>query len=62
MKVKALAADRAKTDKNDAEMPAELLRLNAIPESYIPDKELRKLREQTRFRQSLVWSSGATKN
>lgn len=62
LKVKALTAGRAKTDKNDAEMLAELLRLNAIPESYIPPKELRELRELTRFRQSLVWSSGAVKN
>jgi len=62
LKVKALTAGRAKTDKNDAEMLAELLRLNAIPESYIPPKELRELRELTRFRQSLVWNSGAIKN
>jgi transposase len=32
LKVKALTAGRAKTDKNDAEMLAELLRLNAIPD------------------------------
>jgi transposase len=61
-KVKALTAGRAKTDKNDAEMLAELLRLNAIPESYIPPKELRELRELTRFRQSLVRSSASIKN
>jgi hypothetical protein len=61
-KIKALTADRAKTDKNDAEMLAELLRLNAIPESYIPPKELRELRELTRFRQSLVWNSASIKN
>lgn len=62
LKVKALTAGRAKTDRNDAEMLAELLRLNAIPESYIPPKGMRELRELTRFRQSLVWNSGAIKN
>jgi len=62
LKVKALTAGRAKTDKNDAEMLAELLRLNAIPESYIPPKELRELRELTRFRQSLVRNSACIKN
>ena len=62
LKVKALTAGRAKTDKNDAEMLAELLRLNAIPESYIPPAELRGLREQTRFRQSLVRNSTEIKN
>lgn len=34
-----MTAGRAKTDKNDAEMLAELLRLNAIPESYILPKD-----------------------
>jgi len=62
LKVKALTAGRAKTDKNDAEMLAELLRLNAIPESYIPPVELRGLREQTRFRRSLVKNSTEIRN
>jgi transposase len=35
LKVKALTAGRAKTDKNDAEMLAKPLRPNAIPEPYI---------------------------
>jgi transposase len=62
LKLKALTTGRAKTDRNDAEMLAELLRLNAIPESYIPPAELRGLREQTRFRQSLVRNSTEIKN
>ena len=62
LKVKALTTGRAKTDKNDAEMLTELLRLNAIPESYIPPAELRGLRELTRFRQSLVKNSTEIKN
>jgi transposase len=62
LKIKALTAGRAKTDKNDADMLAELLRLNAIPESYIPPVEMRELRELTRFRQSLVRNSTELKN
>jgi transposase len=62
LKVKALTAGRAKTDKNDAEMLAELLRLDAIPESYIPVAELRELRELTRFRQSMIKNSTEIKN
>jgi transposase len=62
MKIKALTTGRAKTDKNDAEMLAELLRLKAIPASYIPPVELRQLREQARFRQTLVRNAAAIKN
>ncbi|MEI6795627.1 MAG: IS110 family transposase [Methanomassiliicoccales archaeon] len=62
LKVKALTSGRAKTDKNDAEMLAELLRLKAIPASYIPPAELRQLRELTRFRQILVRNTTSIKN
>jgi transposase len=54
LKVKALAAGRAKTYKNDAEMLVELLRLDTISESYIPVAGLRELRELTQFRQSMI--------
>jgi hypothetical protein len=36
LKLKALTAGRAKTDHNDAEMLAELLRIDAVPASYVP--------------------------
>ena len=62
LKIKALTAGRAKTDKNDAYMLDELLRLNAISESYIPPVELRELRELTRFKQSLVRNSTEMRN
>jgi transposase len=62
LKLKALTAGRAKTDKNDAEMLAELLRIGAVPESYVPSKEVRELRDLTRHRESLVSEAVALKN
>ena len=62
LKLRALTAGRAKNDKNDAEMLAELLRLNAVPASYVPPKEIRELRDLTRHRSSLVTESTTLKN
>ena len=62
LKLKALTAGRAKTDRNDAEMLAELLRINAIPCSYVPPKEVRRLRDLTRHRESLMMQSTRMKN
>ena len=62
LKLKALTSGRAKTDRNDAEMLAELLRINAVPESYVPPKDIRELRELTRHRSSLVSESTTLKN
>jgi len=54
LKTKAIASARIKTDKIDATTLAELLRVNYIPESYIPPREVRDLRELLRYRASLV--------
>jgi hypothetical protein len=62
LKLKALTAGRAKTDHNDAEMLAELLRINAIPVSYVPPKDIRELRDLTRHRSSLIAESTTLKN
>lgn len=62
LKLKALTAGRAKTDENDAEMLAELLRINAVPVSYVPPKETRELRNLTRHRASLIAESTTLKN
>jgi len=62
LKLKALTAGRAKNDKNDAEMLAELLRIDAVPRSYVPPKNIRELRELTRHRSSLVTESTTLKN
>jgi len=62
LKLKALTAGRAKNDRNDAEMLAELLRIDAVPTSYVPPKDVRALRELTRHRTSLVVESTTLKN
>jgi len=51
-----------KTDVKDAEWIADLLRHGLIQASFIPDKPQRELREQLRYRQSLVWNRTAELN
>jgi transposase len=41
LKVRAIAGARIKTDKISADIPADLLRSNLLPEAYVPDKETR---------------------
>lgn len=43
--VKAIAYAKVKTDKVDARILADLLRMNMIPECYIPNKEIGDLRD-----------------
>jgi transposase len=54
VRTKAIASAKIKTDKIDASILADLLRANLIAESYVPPKEVRKLRELTRQRNTLV--------
>lgn len=42
--VKPFAKKHAKTDKIDSKVLAELLRMNHLPESYVPEGEMRDLR------------------
>lgn len=51
-----------KTDVKDAEWIADLLRHGLIQASFIPDKAQRELREQLKYRQSLVWDRTAELN
>lgn len=51
-----------KTDVKDAEWIADLLRHGLLQASFIPDKPQRELREQLRYRQSLVISRTAELN
>ena len=51
-----------KTDVKDAEWIADLLRHGLLKASFIPDKPQRELREQLRYRQSLVSSRTAELN
>lgn len=53
-KVKLIAEARVKTDKVDARILAELLRVNFIPEVYIPKQEIRVWREVFRGRSHII--------
>ncbi len=61
-KTKAIAFARIKTDSVDANTLADLLRANLIAESYIPPKEIRRLREITRERRTFVKQTTQIKN
>jgi transposase len=54
LKTRAIAEARIKTDTIDATTLAELLRLDGIPQAYIPPREVRDVRELLRYRASLV--------
>ncbi len=62
MKTKAIACAKIKTDSVDASTLADLLRANLIAESYIPDKETRKIRDVIRQRKSIVKGRTQIKN
>ena len=51
-KVKAIASTRIKTDKIDAEILAQMLRADLIPESYVPSYQYRQARLNTNRRMS----------
>jgi transposase len=53
-KVKLIAEARVKTDKIDAKVLAQLLRMDMLPEAYIAPEHIRKLRTIVRHRYSLV--------
>ena len=50
-----------KTDDKDAMWIADLFKFDIVPSSYIPCKEIRKLRELFRYRQKLVGARSAEK-
>jgi len=62
IKTRAIADARIKTDKVDADTLCDLLRLDAVAESYIPSKEVRILRDIIRARKSLVQGKVKIKN
>lgn len=51
-----------KTDKNDASWIATLLRAGLLSSSFVPVKEIRELRDLTRYRKSIVSESSSQKN
>lgn len=62
LKVRAIAEAKVKNDKVDARTLAQLLRLNAVPRSYIPSKDIRDLRQLVRQRAFLVQRCTSFKN
>ena len=50
LKVKAIAQAKVKTDKIDSETLTHLLRADLLPESYVPPRDIRELREVVRRR------------
>ena len=52
--IKAIVAAKKKSDRLDARMIADLLRCNLLPETYMPPREIRELRQMLRFRNLLV--------
>lgn len=54
VKTKAIASAKIKTDAIDAKTLTDLLRANMIVESYVPNKEMRVIREKVRNRKALV--------
>ena len=62
LKVKAIAEAKIKTDEIDSETLAHLLRANLLPESYVPPKEIRDLRELVKRRAFLVGMRTRLKN
>ncbi len=58
LRLRAITAARAKTDRLDARLLAQLLRANLIPTAYVPPAPYQRLRDLTRSRARL--SCGAT--
>ena len=52
--VKAIAYAKVKTDRVDARVLADLLRADMIPESYVPGRDIREIRDLVRRRHYMV--------
>jgi transposase len=61
-RVRLIATSRKKTDAHDAQVLAELLWMNKLPESYAPPTVVREQRTITRHRASLGRLKGIVKN
>jgi transposase len=62
LKVKAIAEAKIKTDEIDSETLAHLLRADLLPESYVPPRDTRELRDLVRRRAFLVGMRTRLKN
>ena len=54
LKVKAIASNRLKNDRVDSEILAQLLRMDFLPKSFLPDENLEELKQLIHFRILLV--------
>jgi transposase len=54
LRLRAMIQRRAKTDKLDAQLLANLLRIGQVPLAYVPPKNYQQLRELTRCRARLI--------
>lgn len=61
-KVKAIASARIKTDKIDAKILANLLRVDLLPTAYTPSRDIRDIRDLVRYRYRLVRQRTQVKN
>jgi len=62
LRLRAITAARAKTDRLDAAMLARLLRANLIPAAYVPPARYQTLRDLTRLRARLSYGATLAKN
>lgn len=61
LRLRAMIQRRSKTDKLDAQLLANLLRINQIPLAYIPSEQCQQLRDLTRYRSRLTWGQSEVK-
>jgi transposase len=61
-KTRVIAESKLKNDKVDAAILADLLRADMVASSYVPEKEVRELKELIRYRQVIKGQTTATKN
>jgi len=61
-RLRLIAESSSKTDRHDAFILADLLRMGRLPEAYLPSAETMELREVSRGRQSLVRERTRFKN
>ena len=62
LRLRAMVQRRTKTDKLDAQLLANLLRINQIPLAYVPPEPYQRLRDLTRCRAKLAARSRGSEN
>lgn len=60
--LKAIVSSKKKSDRLDARVIADLLRVNLLPETYVAPREIRELRQVLRYRNKLVEEAVRMKN